>query len=107
MKKRIEIIEASYRRNGIGGEGFYAILFRDNEEVPGKTMIASFFDEPGYCAVYCVEELAAGNITFAHGNSWRGDHYKPMLKPLLKEYLEREGTNRMGPFAFPGVKPTA
>jgi hypothetical protein len=105
MELDLKIIEASWHRNGIGGAGFYAIIFDDAEE--GR-MIASLFDIPDdehgvVCAVYNVDELAKGNISFANGNSWRGDRYEHALKPLLEEYLEREGSNRMGPFAFPGV----
>jgi hypothetical protein len=95
---KIKITEASYHRNGIGGVGFYAILFDSSEN--GR-MVASLFDESGYCAVYSVEELTKSNITFANGNSWRGDVYEAQLRPLLKEYLAEHGGNRIGPFAFP------
>lgn len=95
----LEIKDASFHRNGIGGEGFYAIIFEDTEEK--KTMIASLFDEPGYCAVYAIDELSAQNIEFANGNSWRGDSYERALRPLLVKYLEEKGTNRAGPFALP------
>jgi hypothetical protein len=95
----IKIIEASFHRNGIGGVGFYAVLFSDTEQ--SDLMIASLFDEPGYCAVYCVHELSKSNIAFANGNSWRGDHYEGQLRPLLIKYLEEKQDNRVGPFAFP------
>lgn len=94
----VKIVSASYHRNGIGGEGFYAILFDDADE--GR-MVASLFDEPGYCAVYKVEELSKGNIAFAQGNSWRGDVFEQKLRPLLKEWNKQEGSNRVGPFAVP------
>jgi hypothetical protein len=98
---KVEIVEASFHRNGIGGVGFYAILFDEAEQ--GR-MIATLFDEPGYCAVYNVKELTANNVEFAGGNSWRGDVFEAALRPALKSYLEREGTNRIGPFSFgPGV----
>lgn len=95
----VTIKEASFHRNGVGGVGFYAILF-ESEEEPGKTMIASLFDEPGYCAVYCVEMLSEGNIRFAEGNSWRGDVYENALRPALKKFLKESGTNRVGPFSI-------
>lgn len=98
MKKHgLEIIEASYHRNGICGVGFTAILFKDHDEK--KTMIASLFDESGYCAVYAVDELAKGNIAFARGNSWRGDSYESDLRPLLETYQKEKGTGQMGPFS--------
>lgn len=95
---KLTILDASYHRNGIAGEGFYAIIFGDEEE--GR-MVASLFDAPGYCAVYKIEELEKGNIAFACGNSWRGDRYEGELRPLLKTFLEKLGDNRIGPFAMP------
>ena len=95
---KLEIKAASFHRNGISGAGFYAILFTSANE--DGTMVASLFDEPGYCAVYKVEELDKGNIAFACGNSWRGDQFEECLRPLLAEFLATNGTNRMGPFAI-------
>lgn len=95
-KQSIKIISASYHRNGICGAGFYAIIFDDSKN--GR-MVASIFDESGYCAVYNIEELAKGNIEFARGNSWRGDDFEHELRPALEEYLEAQGDNRVGPFS--------
>ena len=81
LDEKIKIIDASYHRNGVGGMGFYAIIFEDSDE-KGR-MIASLFDEPGYCAVYNIEELNKNNIEFANGNSWRGDYYERFLRPCL------------------------
>lgn len=97
MDMKLKIKSASWRRNGICGIGFYAILFNDSQE---GDMVASLFDEPGYCAVYKLDELVAGNIAFANGNSWRGDQYESVLRPLLEEFLKKEGTNRAGPFSL-------
>ena len=97
----LKIINASWHRNGVGGVGFYAVLFDDCDN--GR-MVASLFDEPGYCAIYSVEELDKGNVAFACGNSWRGDQYESELRPLLKEFLEKKGsTNRLGPFAIADI----
>ncbi len=95
---RLTIVSASYHRNGIGGVGFYAILFDDADQ--GR-MVASLFESMGenahplkdgdYCAVYSVEELTKGNVAFAHGNSWRGDRYADALRPLLLAYLAKRG----------------
>ena len=97
---RVKIVDASYHRNGVAGVGFYAILF---DEAEMGRMVASLFDEDGYCAVYKIDELAKGNIAFARGNSWRGDCYAAALRPALAEYLKHEGTNRLGPFALPDI----
>ena len=95
---KITIIEASYHRNGISGAGFHAILF---DEAEHGRMIASLFDERGYCAVYSVGELAKGNITFGRGNSWRGDGFEDVLRPALEKWTESNGTNQIGPFSLP------
>lgn len=95
---KLKILKASFHRNGICGAGFYAIIFKDIEEK--KTMVASLFDEAGYCAVYDIEELQKQNIEFGNGNSWRGDDYEAELRPLLEKLLKK-GSNRLGPFAFP------
>ena len=89
----LKITNASWHRNGISGVGFYAILFDDLDEE--KKMVASLFDESGYCAVYDVAQLAEGNIAFACGNSWRGDRYEEALRPLLDKFL---ADHRMGPY---------
>lgn len=95
---KIKIVSASYHRNGVCGAGFYAIIF--DEATEGR-MIASLFDERGYCAVYTIDGLSKGNIAFAQGNSWRGDHFEDVLRPLLKKYLKSQGSNRLRPFSLP------
>lgn len=94
----IKIVDVSFHRNGVCGAPFYVILFDDKDN--GR-MVASLFDEPGYCAVYNVAELGKNNIAFANGNSWRGDVYESALRPALKSWLKKNGTNRIGPFALP------
>ena len=97
----LKIIDASFHRNGIGGVGFYAIIFDDKDE--GR-MVASLFDDPGYTAIYNIKMLGDNNIAFAQRNSWRGDKYEEALRPLLKAWLEKEGGNRFGPFGLPQNK---
>ena len=102
MEKCVKkIIEASFHRNGVGGLGFYAILFESPKN--GK-MFATLFDEAGACAVTQISELVKDNIAFACGNSWRGDQFEAELRPMLDKWLGREGTNRIGPFALPELK---
>jgi hypothetical protein len=96
---KLTIKKASWHRNGICGVGFYAIVFEDHEQK--QTMIASLFDEPGFCAVYSINELSRENIEFAEGNSWRGDHYEAELRPLLNTFMDQHATanNRIGAFS--------
>ena len=95
----VKIVQASYHRNGICGVGFYAILFDYSDEGGSGRMIASLFDEPGYCAVYKVDLLAENDAAFG-SNSWRGDQFEDALRPALYEFLQENGTNRVGPFAL-------
>ena len=43
-------------------------------------MMGVVFTEPGSCAVFDRDLLTIGNIKFAGGNSWRGDHFEPALR---------------------------
>ncbi len=79
-KRAPQALSADYHRNGVAGEGFYVVLFRDDD---GSTKVAVQFcenDSDGNpqvnmrTAVLQVDKLAAGDIAFA-SNSWRGDHY--------------------------------
>lgn len=91
----LTVKQVAWHRNGICGEGFYAVLFTDAEEGP---MVAALFDEPGYCAVFHIPRLANGNVAFGD-NSWRGDRYASELRPLVEEWMKANGTNRCGPFS--------
>jgi len=95
---KLKIKQASFHRNGVGGEGFTAIIFHDYDLK--QDMIASLFDESGYCAVYSIHELSQGNIEFANGNSWRGDQFEAELRPLLEEFRKEHPIGRMGPFSI-------
>jgi hypothetical protein len=98
MKDKITNIRVDYHRNGIGGIGFHVALF-DNKTSEGteRRMVGVVFPEAGACAVFDVDELSKGNIQFAHGNSWRGDHFEPQLR----EAIEKADTGQVGPFAIP------
>jgi hypothetical protein len=99
MKDGISNIRVDYHRNGVCGEGFHVALF-DNK-LEGETRIRQFvgvvFQGSGRCAVFDIDELKAGNIQFAHGNSWRGDHYEGPLR----EAIAKAETGQVGPFAIP------
>ena len=99
---KIKVTDMSYHRNGIGGNGFHVALFdyKDEDGVTHK-MVGTVFDDQGSCAVYDVDMLKAGNIAFANGNSWRGDHFEGELRRAI----EIMPTNRIGPFALPDVRP--
>lgn len=80
MRKGMKIIGVAYHRNGVGGAGFYAVLFKWNH----MTMIASVFDAPRHVAVYSVEELDA--LNYGVGNKWRGDDFERDLRKAIADY---------------------
>jgi hypothetical protein len=95
----ISNIRVDYHRNGISGEGFHVALF-DNKlegESEPRHFVGVLFEGGGRCAVFDVDELKAGNIQFAQGNSWRGDYYEGPLR----EAIAKAETGKVGPFALP------
>jgi hypothetical protein len=87
---RAQIIAAATHRNGISGAPYGVVLFDDYGE-DGSRKVGIWF-EPGtegcHCAVLDVDKLAAGDIA-SMSNSWRGDHYDPMLRTVI-EQIDRE-----------------
>lgn len=57
---KLKIIDIAHHRNGICGEPFVVVLFKDQGPEGSR-------------------KLAAGNIEFGF-NSWRGDNYEPHLR---------------------------
>lgn len=98
---KIKVSQVAYHRNGVGGEGFYAIRFNDPEQ---GDMVASVFDGEGRVAVYNIDLLKTDGVTFGV-NSWRGDHYESALRKAIKEHEEggkyAAGSVRVGPFSIP------
>lgn len=85
-KDDIKIIAIDYHRNGVSGNGFSVVLFkwRDGDARKTRNMHAVLFEERGSCAVLDTDETQQGNIAFARGNSWRGDHFESRLRAALK-----------------------
>ena len=87
----MKIIQIVYHRNGIMGEGFYAVLFEEPEFTvveDGKKrperFLASVFRGPGRISVFSVDRLNDHGVTFGI-NSWRGDHYEHGLRNALDQ----------------------
>lgn len=94
MELQIEQVE--YHRNGIGGESFFAVLFRDADEGGTRKLAISFRDDPkdeyGWSAprvaVIDLERIAEHGVTFGP-NSWRGDRYAGEIrKAIAAKYPE-------------------
>ena len=78
-----KVTQIAYHRNGICGEGFYAILFESKH----GPMVATVFEERGQVAVMLTAPLAnqKEGVTFGE-NSWRGDHFEDELRAAIKAY---------------------
>jgi hypothetical protein len=81
MKLRIETIQ--HHRNGVGGAPFHVVLFQDSGEL-GSRKVAIVFDTEWHTAILDVTKLASGDVAFG-SNSWRGDHYEPLLRRSIAE----------------------
>ena len=90
-----KIQEIAYHRNGICGAPFHAIRFVGKvdgyDEPETANFLATLFDEPGHCAVICLDRLPEHGVAFGP-NSWRGDCFEPELREAVKEHnLEQFG----------------
>jgi hypothetical protein len=84
MNLKIETVAS--HRNGISGELFYAITFRD--ESLSRNMVAVVFpNDEGYIrtAVLDRDMVGQGNVKFFE-NSWRGDYYHRDLCEAISAY---------------------
>ena len=110
MGKRIgKVLDMGYHRNGVGGEGFWTILFegpgRKFSRSKGHTYVATFFpndENEVRTAVLLVSDLIRGNAK----GTMRGDYFHDELKELVDNYewphqkrtrLEREGITVANP----------
>ena len=98
----LKIQEISYHRNGICGEGFYAVrfLWTPEDEPQEESFLAILFDGPGQCAVIGLDRIETVGVAFALGNSWRGDRFEEDLRRAI-ETERHTGGVRVGPFCLP------
>ena len=114
--EKVVIQEVAWHRNGISGEGFYAIRFlfdvdavSDSEaktwNIPAgpalkaAQFLAILFDEPGQCAVICLDAISEHGVAFGK-NSWRGDLFEDALREAIRT-MPSSGSVRVGPFGLP------
>lgn len=92
----ITVEDVAYHRNGVSGIGFHVVTFRwaERHEEP-RPMVGTVFPELGAVAVFDRELLRQGNIGFAEGNSWRGDHFEAALREAIAQY-DRAVCERLG-----------
>jgi hypothetical protein len=87
--RTLKITKIDRHRNGVAGEPFYVVLFREREGNQTRRMIATVFDAPGAVSVFDINELVKENIGFGEGNSWRGDHYELRLRKAITEHEQQ------------------
>jgi hypothetical protein len=88
--KTIKVISFSYMRNGVGGTGFYTILFKspDNPKTP---MLALSFESAedstrdGDIAIFDVNLLKKGRILFPD-NHFSYDFFYKEIRRVISEY---------------------
>ena len=83
IKMNIKVKKIAYHRNGISGEPFHAVVFKDRR----FTGLAVVFDESKHVAVFDLELL--GKEIFEFGaNSYRADLYEPELREAIEAWEE-------------------
>ena len=79
-----KVHQVEYHRNGIGGEGFHAVLFDMAKDEGGGLAVGIVFEGEGQVAVLRVAPLSDPAIGITFGmNSWRGDRYEPELRAAI------------------------
>ena len=79
--KNLQILDASFHRNGISGLPFYVALVDDPENDDVKLII--MFEAEGHTAVLSLDKLTNEEDISFGSNSWKGDQYEEVLKPEL------------------------
>ena len=84
----IKIQEIAHHRNGVGGEPFYVVRFRNApySKTEEHEFIAILFEQGGYCAVIAISLIDSVGVAFAGGNSWRGDVFEPELRDAIAKW---------------------
>jgi hypothetical protein len=77
----VTIEQIARHRNGVFGEPFHVVLFRD----PVSRKLAVVFGQPNHVAVLDLEHAHRGEIRFGF-NSFRGDVYEPLLRDAITRF---------------------
>jgi hypothetical protein len=86
----IEVESVDYHRNGSGGQGFFAVMFRctiDSED-RARRFIATVVDSEdikGFCFVLDADLVGEGESRFGY-NSWRGDTFETQCRAAIADY---------------------
>lgn len=101
---RLTIKEVAYHRNGVGGDPFHVVAFKDRDDGEDKLAIVFGYTarterelEPDVeypdgsnlqVAVISLDRLPV--ISMLGGNAWRGDHYAPDLYRAIDEKFDAD-----------------
>lgn len=102
MRLVTSVREIVYHRNGVGGEGFWAVRFLGPDDQGNENeFLGIVFEEPRYCAILSMRHRSraidvdgpnfTGFLSMAEtdipiGVAWRGDRYEPELREAIAQY---------------------
>lgn len=88
----MKVIKVAHHRNGVAGNAFGVVLFRDDDKTDKVGIVFDVNEEnnspwerSGNVAVLGVQLLADGCIEFGE-NSWRGDQYETFLRTTCQRH---------------------
>jgi hypothetical protein len=77
----LQIVNADYHRNGVGGMPFRVALVDDPND--GDTKLVIMFEAEGHTAVLSLDKLIESEDISFGSNSYRGDRYEEVLRDEL------------------------
>lgn len=80
---KIKVVNLDYHRNGVAGEPFHAVVFRDTGP-DASVKLGVVFDRIGHVAVFDIAKLADCDVECV-SNAWRGDYYEPALRRAVEK----------------------
>ena len=84
---KIKASEIEWHRNGISGEGFYAVRFTSRVCDESLNFLATVFDPRGFVSVICLDYIADHGVGV--GNKWRGDEFAPAIRKAIKAHAKK------------------
>jgi hypothetical protein len=81
--KNLQITNMDYHRNGVSGMPFQIALVDDPTE--GDTKLVIMFEAEGHTAVLSLDQLIQNEDIGFGSNSYRGDKYEAVLRPIMWE----------------------
>jgi hypothetical protein len=82
---KLKILAIDYHRNGVGGNGFYAVLFKEGRGKTADHKIATVFPDKGNISVLSVDLLAQKELGDGK-NRWRAEDYEPEIRDAIRQW---------------------